>query len=289
MAPPIQPVRVDITNDPDETQPIKIRPIKPLEQTKLPNFWIMIFTAYIFGIFFAEVLATLYAPQVGLVCHGVLLLILFVHGALSYNLIFQRMLITLALAPLIRFVSLTLPANNDLFYFHYLVLAGGPLLISALMVVKYSDLKLSDVGFRLSNWPVQILVGFSGLGLGTIEFLILRPSPLVSPFTLIQVWLPALISLVFIGILEELIFRGLMQRIFIDGLGRFRGVLSISFLYSILHTGYHSVLNMLFVFIVALFFGWVVLRTKSIVGVALAHGLTNIGLFLVIPFLVSSW
>jgi len=38
--------------------------------------------------------------------------------------------------------------------------------------------------------------------------------------------------------------------------------------------------------VVALFFGYSVHKTGSILGVTLSHGLTNIGLFLVFPFLL---
>jgi len=41
----------------------------------------------------------------------------------------------------------------------------------------------------------------------------------------------------------------------------------------------------LFVFAVAMFFAWAVKRTGSLLGVTLAHGITNIMLFVVIPFL----
>jgi membrane protease YdiL (CAAX protease family) len=37
---------------------------------------------------------------------------------------------------------------------------------------------------------------------------------------------------------------------------------------------------------VGLFFGWVVQRTRSLLGVTLSHGLTNIVLFLVMPYLL---
>jgi len=40
----------------------------------------------------------------------------------------------------------------------------------------------------------------------------------------------------------------------------------------------------LFVFAVAMFFAWVVKRTGSLLGVTLAYGITNVMLFLVIPF-----
>ena len=55
-------------------------------------------------------------------------------------------------------------------------------------------------------------------------------------------------------------------------------------LFAIMHMGFHSVLDVLFVFGVAMFFGWVVKKTGSLLGVTLAHGLTNIMLFLVFPF-----
>ena len=45
-----------------------------------------------------------------------------------------------------------------------------------------------------------------------------------------------------------------------------------------------KLLDVVFVFGVALFFGYVVERTDSILGVSLSHGLTNIVLFLVAPF-----
>jgi membrane protease YdiL (CAAX protease family) len=43
----------------------------------------------------------------------------------------------------------------------------------------------------------------------------------------------------------------------------------------------------LFVFGVSVFFSWIVSRTGSLLGVTLAHGLTNILLFLVVPTLVD--
>jgi membrane protease YdiL (CAAX protease family) len=55
----------------------------------------------------------------------------------------------------------------------------------------------------------------------------------------------------------------------------------------VLHFGYHSLLDVVFVFAVAVFFGWVLLRTRSIVGVTLSHGLTKIRLFLVFPLLLA--
>jgi membrane protease YdiL (CAAX protease family) len=39
-----------------------------------------------------------------------------------------------------------------------------------------------------------------------------------------------------------------------------------------------------FVFLVALFFGWAVARTGSLLGVTLSHGIANVVLYVIVPF-----
>jgi len=67
-------------------------------------------------------------------------------------------------------------------------------------------------------------------------------------------------------------------------LGR-SGLLYVSLIFAILHIGYRSAADFLFVLAIALLYGWVVRRTGSIIGVSVSHGITNITLFLVIPFI----
>jgi membrane protease YdiL (CAAX protease family) len=132
--------------------------------------------------------------------------------------------------------------------------------------------------------PLQIAVALTGVALGYLEYKILKPQPLVETFSLQAIWLPALILLVFTGFLEELIFRGLMQRASLPTIGRL-GLVYVSLLFGVLHIGYRSLADLVFVFLVGLFFSLIVERTRSIFGVTLAHGLTNITLFLIFPFL----
>jgi hypothetical protein len=126
-----------------------------------------------------------------------------------------------------------------------------------------------------------------GIGLGYIEHLILRPSPLLDEFTPGAIWFPALILVAFTGFLEEIIFRGLMQTTFGAKIGRWLGILLISGLFAVLHLGYQSPLDVIFVFLVALLFALLTEWTRSIWGVSLAHGLTNVTLFLVFPFIIG--
>jgi membrane protease YdiL (CAAX protease family) len=100
-----------------------------------------------------------------------------------------------------------------------------------------------------------------------------------------EVWLPALILMACTGFGEELVFRGLLQQVASDALGRWAGPY-VAVLFAVLHVGYLSFADVVFVFAIALFFGWAADRSRSIVGVTVAHGLINIALFLVVPFIV---
>jgi membrane protease YdiL (CAAX protease family) len=73
----------------------------------------------------------------------------------------------------------------------------------------------------------------------------------------------------------------------LSSLGR-GGLVYTAVIFAVLHMGYQSWLDLIFVITVALFFGWVVQRSGSILGVTLAHGLINISLFLVFPFLLPA-
>jgi len=120
------------------------------------------------------------------------------------------------------------------------------------------------------------------LALGYVEYLILRPAALAPAADVKALLTAAAILVVFTGVVEEMIFRGLMQGTAERVLG-WRGVVFVALVFTILHLGYQSVLDLLFVFAVALYFGFYVRRTRSIFGVSLAHGLINVSLFLVFP------
>ncbi len=95
-----------------------------------------------------------------------------------------------------------------------------------------------------------------------------------------------LILVIFTGLVEEVIFRGLMQNATERVFGG-AGVVYVAAIFAVLHLGYRSLADLVFVFLVALYFGYYVRRTRSILGVTLAHGLTNISLFLIFPFLIG--
>jgi membrane protease YdiL (CAAX protease family) len=225
-------------------------------------------------------------PQVGLALHGALLTAIILHAALFAHDARQKLLITLALGPLIRLMSLTLPLQDfPLIYWYAMI--GAPLFLAAFLVYRFVRSGPAKVRVNGRGLPLQVLVGLTGLGLGYLEYRILKPAPLIPSLTWERILLPAFILFFFTGMLEEVIFRGLIQRSATASLGRY-GMLYSALWFAVLHLGYRSILDVIFVFVVAIFFGMVVARTSSLFGVTMAHGLTNISLYLVIPFLIQT-
>ena len=263
----------------------KIRTMdKKIWQSRFPKN-LRIPLAYLAAMTLAEGLTTLVIPHIGLIFHGLLLVTLILHATLFADRGEQRFLMTLTLAPLIRLMSLSMPLLNFPFIYWYAMI-GVPLTLAAFLVLRVTGFKAAHIGLNGRALPWQLVIGLTGLIFGYMEYIILRPAPLIKALTWQQIWLPALILLVFTGFLEEFIFRGIIQRGAAGTIGRY-GLIYVSALFAVLHIGYRSVWDVVFVFMVALFFGVMVARTGSLLGVTLAHGLTNISLYLVIPFLMN--
>lgn len=242
---------------------------------------------YLLGLTLAEAVTTLSEARLGMILHGLLLLAVFVLASLYHDGPQASFLYIMALGPLIRLTSLSLPLPRFDFIYWY-ALVGLPLILAAFAAMRANHLTAADVGLSLRRPFMQLLIALCGIGLGAMEYLILRPDPLVEQLTFEQVIVPALILLIFTGFLEELIFRGLMQHTGFQNFGWLGGILYVSVVFAVLHIGYRSILDVLFVFGVAVFFAIMAKTTGSIVGVTIAHGLTNIGLFLIFPFLIGS-
>jgi len=193
------------------------------------------------------------------------------------------MLFSLSLVPLIRLMSLSVPLAPFKLIYWYMII-GAPLLVAFYITLRLIGFNFAKIGFVRQNLALQVLIGLSGVGLGYLEYLILRPAPLADAFRFEALWLPIIILTIYTGLLEELIFRGLLQTTAVARLGSL-AIVYVSLIFAVMHLGYQSVLDFIFVFVVALFFGWIVYWKKSIIGVIIAHSLTNIFLFLIFPFL----
>jgi membrane protease YdiL (CAAX protease family) len=245
--------------------------------------WSLTALAYMAGIAMAELITTFVDPRLGLAAHGVLLLVLFLHAASVDSKVERVFLVSLCFAPLIRILSLSLPLAQIPILYWYLI-TSVPLFAALLVAAPVLGYSWPKLGMNLRRWPLQLAIGLTGFLFGALEYFILKPDPLAASLRWSHFWWPALILLLCTGLLEEMIFRGLLQRSAGDALRRM-GVVYVALLFAVLHIGYQSLADFCFVLLVGLFFGWVVQRTRSLLGVTLSHGLTNITLFLIMPFL----
>lgn len=237
----------------------------------------------------AELLTTYASPIAGIALHAVILTALIAAGlageveAGTETAHISRLLYSLTLVPLIRILSLAMPLARFDPVFWYLM-AGLPVFLAALVTMGSLYLRPAAIGLRFSWSPLQPAVVALGFALGFLEYQILGSEPLIEELTLARFILPALILLVATGFLEEFLFRGILQTTASAALGGF-AVLYVSIVFAILHIGYRSATDIVFVLMIALIYGWVVRRTGSIIGVSISHGVTNIMLFLVVPFI----
>lgn len=238
---------------------------------------------YVVLIAVAELLTAMTDARWGLALHIGIFTALIVQASLVTGQPYHKLLLVLALAPLVRILSLSMPLEDlDLMYWYAIV--GAPLLITALLTARTLGLSWRSIGFSVRSLRIQALVVTTGLAFGVAEYFILKPEPLIDEFSWGAFWLPALILLIGTGFNEELVFRGVMQSASSDALGKW-AILYVTVVFAVLHLGYKSVVDVAFVFAVGLFFGWVVAKTRSLFGVSLSHGITNIALYLVVPFL----
>ncbi len=264
----------------DESVVIPGLELAEISVSALP-FWLY-FVAFIT----AELLTALLQPVAGVICHGIILVVLLVQSAFTFQSRHRNLIVSLSLVPLVRIMSLSMPlANLPLTYWYILIYV--PLLVAAIIVMRIVGLTTRQVGLIGRGLPIQVGVGiFSGIALGILEYYILRPQPLISEFSFRQIWLPAIVLLMTTGFVEELIFRGVLQQTSGVVMGRL-GVVYISAVFAILHIGHLSIFDVGFVFAIALFFAALVKRTGSLIGVTLSHGLTNIFLYLIAPFILT--
>ncbi|WP_157205935.1 CPBP family intramembrane glutamic endopeptidase [Calidithermus timidus] len=240
---------------------------------------------YFAGLVLAEWLAAGANRGPGMLVHTLIVLSALIHAAYLSGPA-ARMLSVLALAPMVRVLDLMMPQSFVEAIWRF-PLVNFPLIIAVFITIRTLNLRRQEVGLQVGFLPVQLLIALSGLVVGIIEHRIIQPQALVGSLEWPEILLPIVILMVFTGFSEELMFRGLLQHMIIPVLGPLGGISFVALIFGAFHFGWQSAGDVLFVTIVAWVWGWLAWRTRSILGVSLAHGLANVWLFVIMPLASS--
>ena len=180
----------------------------------------------------------------------------------------------LFVVPLLIGVSLYLPGFIDEIMGHYAVYSI--FIVGSLALTKYNGRALSEIGITRCGFvssfrdSVAFVVGvFAGrLFVGALSLSEDVFSLTVFAYNLFYWGLS--------GLGQEIIFRGLILFSFYRWKGERVALLVSSVLFMVVHIlEYQSVFSLLFIGAEGLYWGWVALRTRNIVGIVLSHTLFN--------------
>ena len=245
---------------------------------------------YILVLGIAELSIAYYSPVLGIVIHLILMFFLIYYSSMVENKEKSNFLMALALPSLLRIISTSIPliVLSDIAVIQFFIIYI-PLLVAAFLLMRSQNLTMQDVGFTTKKFYIQLIIGATGLSFGVIEFFILKEEilPLVT-INFAEILIYAVILMIFTGLTEELIFRGIILSrtdVFFGRDKRLYSIIFVSVVFMLLHAGWKSITDLIFVFLVAVFYCIIFLRTKCLVGISISHGITNIMLFIILPYL----
>ena len=238
---------------------------------------------YLIGLIIAELCVTFLNKELGLVLETVILFALLINSSFNVSHNYSILLRSMMVLPMIRIIGLSIPLMQVPALYWFPVIAV-PLFAASYTIMRSQGLTRKHVGLIWGNKKIQLLIALTGIFLGTIEYLILQPKPLIATLNPVNLIIASVILIISTGLAEELLFRGIIQKNAENVYGTVLGLLYTALLFTALHIGWDSFYDLIFVFAVALFYGYAFQKTRSIIGITLSHGISNTFLFLIVPF-----
>lgn len=112
---------------------------------------------YLAAVTAAEFITVAFRPLWGIAFHIAILVVVVSRSALANGQTRQHLLLSLALVPLVRIISLAIPLVNIPRIWWYPVIYM-PLLASAIVVTRVAGMKAKDVGLTLKLTPIQFAI-----------------------------------------------------------------------------------------------------------------------------------
>jgi membrane protease YdiL (CAAX protease family) len=230
-------------------------------------------------ILLAEFLIFLGKPNAAMPIHAANLIFLILSSIFINNRIYPALM----LLPLFRLLNVAMPIFFDLTLYSY-SMVYAPMFIPIYLLMKDGFISRSEAGMTSKGFfyyfPLAIAVGFA---LGWGEYNVIHPQLLTPNDDIKEIAILIGTMIFFVGIVEEFVFRSSLQTVLEERLGSIAGLLLASIIFGFMHSGYRLPLELFYVTFAGIIFGLLFWRTKSLPIISLAHGVTNISLFLVVP------
>jgi hypothetical protein len=197
----------------------------------------------------------------------------------------HKLIQALLLVSLLRIVNLSLPVFFSFTIYWYASLYGI-MFIPVALTIRQQNLRLWDLGMTFSKIYLLPLAIILGIGLGIIEYLILSPPALIPNPTPGEIFKLSIVMFFFMGVVEEIIFRSLLQQRLEEKIGLFKGLIVASVIYGVMHSGYSNYYEFLFATFAGLTIGFSFQKTRSLPFAIIAHGVNNVILFGILPFII---
>lgn len=204
-----------------------------------------------------------------------------------------------SLLSILRVLNLAMPAFNELTVL-WMPLIYAPIILAGFLLIRdetrgpidyirdlahFFDYSRSAKGWKIYYLPLALVLA---LFVANIEFKVL--SLTMSDLRMIPELSWSYLGLLFIvmvflvGLGEELVFRYILQTRLQASVGIIPALLITSAAFSLMHSGYTSLIYMVYVFGLSLMFGLLFYKTNSLAFVSLLHGTLNFFLFSILPF-----
>jgi len=243
----------------------------------------------------AESLIFFLESPLGILLYIILLIGLFVRWLTAANdAAMRRLTLALTLVPVCRLVSLfssmvmwALGIDADI---ALSALTQALLLLTAIGFLRITRFRRIEVGLVLDKLRLQLAAGLTGFGIGSALYFALRPDLNVPDSSWYWLLFGALVVAVGAAA-EEFIFRGLLQRGVTPAIGSGPGLCYVSLVFAVAHLGNVSgpnlsILSIPLIFVAAIFYGFMVLKTGSLLGATISHTIANITIFMVLPLVI---
>ncbi len=194
----------------------------------------------------------------------------------------------LTLLPLLRLLNISMPVFSETTLYLYIYIYT-PLFFAAYLLLRHENLAIFQQRF---SWEIvtkvvlyifiAVLIGYA-IAYG--EDQIINAGNLISDLTFFSLLKLSFVMVVFVGFVEELIFRFLLQTKLENSFSRSGGLVLTALVFGVMHSGYGTLYEIAFVTLAGLVLGYMFQRTRSLFLVSLTHGLTNVILFGLMPFM----